>query len=489
MTVAPLSSPAPAFAPALRWPGALPGASAALLFFALASFIPAVLNDGDTFWHIAAGEWILAHRSVPTTDPFTFSMPGGPWTAHEWLSEVLMALSYRIGGWSCVVILTGAAVAAAAFALGRRLARDLDGPALVMVLTLGLSLWAGGLLARPHILALPLLAFWAAALFDARDDDRPPPFALLPLMTVWANMHGSFLLGLALLGPLALDALVCAPEGKRIEVLRGWVLFGLLALGAAMIHPEGVHALLFPLTLMGMKSLSGVVEWRPEPFDRFTPLELNLLALIGFALHRRVRVAPVRLILLVGLIHLALHHQRHALILGLLAPMILARPVAEALDQHPGPWRPLTRAQIAAILAGFVALAGIRLALPVVRENGPTAPIAALAAVPAELRAQPVLNHYNFGGYLIFSGVKPYVDGRTDMFGDAFLANYDRIAAGDAKALDEALEKFGVTWTMFPPREPVTKEMEAKPGWTRLFADDEAVIHVRKDAAPLGLRK
>jgi hypothetical protein len=489
MTVAPLSSPATAFAGALRWPGALPAAGAALLLFALTLFAPSVLNDGDTFWHIAAGEWILSHRSVPTTDPFTFSMPGGPWTAHEWLSEALMALSYRIAGWSGIVILTGAAIALAAFVVGRRLARDLDGVALVMAMTLGLSLCVGGLLARPHILALPLLAIWAAALFDARDDDRAPPFALLPLMIVWANMHGSFLLGLALLGPLALDALLCAPEGKRIAVLRGWVLFGLLALGAAMVHPHGYHAILFPLTLMGMKSLSGVWEWRPENFDHIGPLELNLLALIGFALYRPLRVPPARLLLLIGLIHLALHHQRHAMILGLLAPMILARPIAEAIDLPPSPWRALSRQQIAAIVAAFVALAGLRATLPIAREDGPTAPIAALAAIPAELRVQPVLNHYNFGGYLIFAGVRPYVDGRTDMYGDAFLDNYDRIVVADPKALDEALAKFGIAWTMFPPREPVVKALDARPGWVRFYTDENAVIHIREDVAPLGLRK
>lgn len=489
MTVAPLSSSPSAFAGSLRWPGALPAAAAALLLFALTLFAPAVLNDGDTFWHLTAGEWILAHRAVPTTDPFTFSMPGGPWTAHEWLSEALMALSFRIAGWSGIVVLTGAAIASAAFVVGRRLARDLDGVALVMALTLGFSLCVGGLLARPHILALPLLAFWAAALFDARDDDRAPPVALLPLMTVWANMHGSFLLGLALLGPLALDALVSAPEGKRIEALRGWVLFGLLALGAAMIHPYFYHAILFPLTLMGMKSLSGVWEWRPESFDHIGPLELNLLALIGFALYRPMRVPPARLLLLIGLIHLALHHQRHAMILGLLAPMILARPIAEAIDLPPAPWRVLSRAQVGTVLAAFIVLAGLRVAVPIAREDGPTAPIAALAAVPAELRAQPVLNHYNFGGYLIFAGVRPYVDGRTDMYGDAFLDNYDRIVSADSKALDEALGKFGINWTMFPPQEPLVKALDARPGWVRLYQDEYAVIHIRKDAAPLGLRK
>ena len=69
----------------------------ALAVFALCAFSPSVLNDGDTFSHIATGQWILEHRAVPHSDPFTFSFAGAPWTAHEWLSEVFLALAYRAG--------------------------------------------------------------------------------------------------------------------------------------------------------------------------------------------------------------------------------------------------------------------------------------------------------------------------------------------------------------------------------------------------------
>ena len=80
-----------------------------LVAFVLAVFSPAVLNDPDTFWHLAAGQWIFAH-GVPTADPFSFSMPGAPWSAHEWLTEILFAGAFRLAGWSGVVLLTGAAV-------------------------------------------------------------------------------------------------------------------------------------------------------------------------------------------------------------------------------------------------------------------------------------------------------------------------------------------------------------------------------------------
>jgi hypothetical protein len=259
-----------------------------------------------------------------------------------------------------------------------------------------------------------------------------------------------------------------------------------------LINPLWIEALLFPIRLMGQKSLAGVGEWRPEAFDHVGPLELGLFALLGFALLRPLRVAPLRLLLLLGLIHLALHHTRHGMILGLLAPMILARPIAEALAQgnlasaeKSSAPRGLTRAQGALAAALFIALAGLRLSNPVAREDGPMAPISALAAVPAALRDKPVLNHYDFGGYLIFSGVKPYVDGRADLFGDAFLDNFDRIVAGNPKALDAALAKDDIAWTMFPPKAPVVRALDALPGWKRIYVDNGAIVHARADALPV----
>jgi hypothetical protein len=89
--------------------GGLRLAAIAIFLFTLAAFAPQVLGDGDTWSHVATGEWIIAHGAVPRADPFSHSMPGAPWIAHEWLSEVILAFAFRLGGWSGVALLTGAA--------------------------------------------------------------------------------------------------------------------------------------------------------------------------------------------------------------------------------------------------------------------------------------------------------------------------------------------------------------------------------------------
>src|SRR5208283_5203256 len=124
-------------------------AAVAIFLFALSTFSPKVLGDGDTWSHLATGDWIIAHGAVPRADPFSHSTPGAPWTAHEWLSEVLLTLAFRLGGWSGVVLLTGTAAASAALIVGLNAARDLRGAPLIATVGLGLGLVTANLLARP----------------------------------------------------------------------------------------------------------------------------------------------------------------------------------------------------------------------------------------------------------------------------------------------------------------------------------------------------
>ena len=457
-------------------------ALAAVFLFAVAAFSPSVLGDGDTWSHLATGEWMLAHGAVPRTDPFSFSMPGAPWIAHEWLSELLITFAYRAGGFSAVALLTAAAASGAALILGLRVARDLSGAALGVTVALGVALWLPNLLARPHVLALPLAAAWAAALLAARDRDAAPPLALAPMMTLWANMHGGFVFGLALIGPFALEAAASAPPPARLAALRDWALFGLAATAAALVNPYGAEALLFPFRLMGVANLSHISEWEPTEFGHIGPFEIALLALVGFALIRPAPTPPVRAGLVVLLIAMALGHVRHAQLLGLLGPMLLAGPVAAAVatprlsEAERGRAK---RVAIGAAVAAALAMSVVRAAAPIGRADGHGAPMSALAAVPAELKDKPVLNDYGFGGYLIFSGVKPFIDGRADMYGDAMLGLYRKLAGGDPQTLEDALSRYRIAWTIFGPSDGVTAALDREPGWTRLYADRFAVVHAR----------
>ena len=90
-----------------------------------------------------------------------------------------------------------------------------------------------------------------------------------------------------------------------------------------------------------------------------------------------------------------------------------------------------------------------------------------------------MLNDWAFGGALIHAGVRPFIDGRADMYGGPFLRAYQRINAPDRAALDAAVERYGIRWTLLPPGSPVVPVLDLLPGWCRVHSDAAAVVHAR----------
>ena len=113
------------------------------------------------------------------------------------------------------------------------------------------------------------------------------------------------------------------------------------------------------------------------------------------------------------------------------------------------------------------------------RADSAVAPITALAHVPPALRSTPVLNDYSFGGYLIFAGVRPFIDSRVELYGDAALKNYAALIRPERAALEATLRRYDIRWSSFAPSSPIVSELDARPGWHRLYTDRFAVVQIR----------
>jgi len=447
---------------------------AGLAGFALAAFSPGLLNDGDTYWHIRAGEWMIAHRAVLRFDIFSYTMAGAPWHTQEWLAEILMALAWMAGGWAGIHLLFATCTGLTAGLVGFFVRQRLDLIPAVLAAVLGLCCVSASLLARPHMLTLPLLAVWICGLVLARERNKAPSGWLILVMPLWANLHGSFAFGLAFAGALAIEAVVEAEH--RETAARRWGVFLLGAVVSAMATPFGFHTLLFPFQLSSMQGLAFIGEWQASDLSHLSPL---LLALLGsrFVLGSgKVKVAPIRLLLFVGLMWLALGHQRHQMLLGVTAPVLLA-PFLAATWPARNETQPPMFGALAAL--GMALLIVVRLMVPVVRGDDPRSPVSALAHLPADLRAARVLNDYSFSGYLIWTGIKVFIDSRADFYGDSFVKNYAQIAAADRDALAGSLSRSGARWTIFARDTAMANLMDAMPGWHRIYADKLAVVHVR----------
>jgi hypothetical protein len=451
---------------------------ACLSIFWIVVFNPRALNDGDTYWHLGAGAWMLDHLRAPHTDPFSYTHAGQPWVAHEWLSEVIMTLVYRAAGWTGVVVLFGLATALSIGLLMNRLSRWMGPIAMAVTAWLVIGCMWVGLFTRPHLLALPLMIIWTGALLDARAVGRAPPMWLAALRVLWANLHGSFVFGALVAAPLALEALLEAPRNPW-PVVRSWGLFAGACLVAVLLTPNGLHALTYPFQIMSMKTLNGIIEWLPPDFKTMSEFQAAILVTLLVCLSRGVRVPFFRALLVLFILHMSLQHQRHMLVLALIAPLFLAEPIGRSFGRQ-APRAPGPRAPAAVLLAlGVLAMIGVRAADPVVRGDAVTTPKTALSHVPAALQARPVLNTYSLGGYLVFRGIRPFIDGRADMYGDDFFSRHMSVMRGDPAAFDKLVAQYHVDWTILQPREPLASLMDSKPGWRRIYSDRWAVVHAR----------
>ena len=457
-----------AFSPALNF-----ALFAGLAAFALAGFAPGLLNDSDTYWHIAAGQWMLAHHALLRVDVFSYTAANVPWHTQEWLAEIIMALAWAASGWIGIHLLFACAAALTAGMVGHFVRRRADFVPALLAVVLGLSCTTASLLARPHLLALPLLAIWAAGLVAARDRREAPSWWLIAVMPLWANLHGSFAFGLALTGALGVEAVI--ENSERGKTALQWTVFLAAATAFCLLTPFGIDGLLFPLHLSALHALGHIGEWQASDFSSLSAFEIALLAGLGAFALGRIKVAPARLLILLGIVWLALAHGRHQMLLGVTAPILLAASLGQAW-----PATPQNKSSRLAPLAalGFAGLIAARLMVPVVRGDDRISPTTALAHVPRFVRETPVMNDYGFGGFLIWNGIRPFVDSRADLYGDLFLDNYADITQPDKDALASSLAFYHVRWTIFSPSQPVVKLLDATPGWHRFYADKVAVIHV-----------
>jgi hypothetical protein len=447
-----------------------------------------LLIDPDTMWQVTVGQWIIDHRAVPTSDVYSFTMRGQPWISTQWLAQVLYAKTYAVAGWSGPVVLASSAIAATFALLSKFLNRGLSESTTLVFVAGGLALTVPHLLARPHVLAMPVMVLWVGGLIAAADRRGVPSFWLLPLMALWANLHGGFVFGLVLIAPIALDAVVGASAKLRTSLALRWAAFGVLALAASCCTPYGWNALLASQKILELGSaLPLILEWKPTEFGGLGTFEVCLLLGIGLSLFRGIKLPPTRILLLLGLLHMAFAQGRAVEILALLAPLVLAAPLARQIggaEVAPAggvsPARGVLFASVAmGLVAGTVAYASAHRFEPHVHS----APVAAVTELK-KLNFSRVFNDYDFGGYLIANGVAPFIDGRTELYGEKFFVDHNA-ASGlmQPDNLFRLLDQYGIEATLMRTQSAATKLLDHMDGWQKVYSDDIATIHVRKPGA------
>jgi hypothetical protein len=468
-----------------------------ILIFSQAIFLlsKGLLSDPDTYWHITAGHWILAERTIPRQEIFSHTALGHPWLDVEWLAQIILYLSYDSSGWHGLILLSGLVLSITFVLLYEFLARELRPTVALGASAIAYLFASPHYLARPHILTLPIIVLWTAALARAADENRRPSLWLLPLMVVWANLHGGFTIGLVMAAGFGLDATIAAGSARRRRVAAEWSIFGLGALFAGCITPYGYQSIV--RTYLGLDLgafLNQIGEWRAMDAYNNANQELILLCLLALALSFGVRIGFIRVLMVVGLLHLGLRHLRGLPIFALTLPLIIAHPLQEQfaflrLSTDPFPLFDGRRFRLTATaiaVASTLVVAGLLgTAYSILRPtDAPDDGITPAAAIDHVMKANitgPVFNSFDFGGYLIFRGIPTFIDGRTLPFGKEFALKYlDAVAPNGGSKLEQLADAYKVSWTLVRANSASAFHFDLSPHWRRIYADEIAVVHVRR---------
>lgn len=441
----------------------------------------------DTYWHIKVGEWIINNHKVPTTGIFSYTATNFPWVSHEWLSAVLIYAFFYIAGWPGLVFLATLSITFAMLFLLDFLLKRISVNISIIFLLFAIFLLTIHIMPRPHIIALPVMVIWTSQLINASETQTSPPLPLALLMTLWVNMHGSFILGIAFIFFFATESIFTVKTpANRISLLKRWLVFLLFSLMATLITPHGINGLLLPLQLTNQSYMLDVIsEWASPNFHNIQPFEFWLLAFMALSLYKGIKLPVFRIIFILGLIHLSLKHIRHTSdLLSFLSPMILAVPFSKQLN---APSNFSVNQLYPKRLSHWLAL-GLYLIVLSVYLSTRTVEFEKniqIGKVLTSLQKDKnslgnVLNSYALGVNLIHYDYKVFIDPRAELYGDRFIKKYLTAIylKKGSQQLQDIIEKYHITWTFFEAEDAINTYLETRADWKKIYSDRYITVYL-----------
>ena len=462
-----------------------------------------LLSDGDTGYHIRAGEFIIDARSVPKRDIFSLWTPALTWTAHEWLSEVLMALVHHHAGLTGIVIFFSSLIALTYVLLFRMLRDHTHDILLSLLLTIMAAITSSiHWLARPHIFSLLLTVIFYSLLNRFQYRSTNHLFVLPAFMLFWVNLHGGYIFGLMLLSIYLLGNLVAWYFSATSEAPRHIYKFKVLAkvlaacLLASLCNPQGYHILIFPFTVASDAFLmNNVREFLSPNFHEPLAFKYLLLATIALFAISRLTLNWIELGVVMLTTYMALYSARYIPLYAIITAPILVRIIdrlkhdLSSIGLHSLARRSANFSHIDQRSIGYLWLTvGILVVLALahmsrfqIEFDNRIFPTKAVEFIIEENVPGNIFNNEEFGDYIIYKAwpkYKVFFDGRSDMYGARLGSEYLKVAR-TLPGWQDVLQKRHVDWVFFNTGSMLASLLNTDPGWHLIYSDSVASIFVR----------
>jgi hypothetical protein len=456
--------------------------------------------DPDLWGHVAFGRAMLATHRLAFHDSYSYSAPGHLWLNHEWLSETLMGAFYDLGGVIGLKLMKFGCCVAVIALLVRGLA-EIDSP---LTLQFGILVAASIAIApqmqfRPQVFSFAMTAGLLAILTRYTYRGEAPLLVLIPMLWLWANLHGGFIIGLAALATFSTVRMTTDLCGSR----GAWVgarLFAILAASTVvtLVTPYGLgtwnavgHALTNPHTR------AVIDDWQPLTSSLVAMWHENHVAALSGLFAIAMFLALV--------VTLVLNPRRgDSAIVAVAVLMIVAALIAMrnvplaviatvmALAQHSSsffPASPTQRAsrtgQILIATVAVILLIGSGLLSPTLRA-GSAKPVGAIAFMRTHRLSGNVMSDFAWGEYLIWHmapASKVFIDGRYDtVYPPRVIDDYLAFQYGEPGAKN-VLRKYPHDFILLSPNDEAALALIASaPEWKRIYRDGTCILFARADS-------
>ncbi len=486
--------------------------SPALIFIAIVVADTTRLADPDLWGHVRFGQDVLAQRRLIFYDQYSYSAPGHLWLNHEWLTEVLMGAIYNAFGTVGLNLMKFACSAATILFLALAM-EETESSARVQfaILIAASATLATHLQFRPQIFTFALMSALLAILSRYNYRGRAPLWLAIPILAMWANLHGGFIMGLAALGTFT--AVVFAQDlvlGRGMR--RAMWLLAITAAStiATLATPYGVgtwqaviHAIENPHTH------TAIVDWLSLPQSLLYHwgqshgwgvagkiLAIAMFVALGVTFIQTPRGGDIALISIAALMIAAAFLAVRNLPLAVIATVTpLARhttlalearrrrlglPMAHAKERSP------TINQLMVAVAAFELLILTGLFSKKMPAGDPY-PVGAISYMKEHRLSGNILADFQWGEYVIWHmppASKVFIDGRYDtVYPPKVIDDYLAFAHGDAVGKETLLDYPHDFVLVGPKNDTPYKLVMAQSGWRQIYRDDSCVLFARDNSA------